>query len=79
MVKAVEAHADVPWVVLYVKRWLTAPLALPDGTLQPRDRGTPQGGLCSAEHKDPYEQCRVMRSAGRQGLVTAIFGVDHCA
>jgi hypothetical protein len=32
MVKAVEAHADVPWVVLYVRRWLSAPLALPDGT-----------------------------------------------
>jgi len=27
----------------------------------------------------PYEQRRVMRSAGRQGLVTAILGVDHCA
>ncbi len=26
--------------------------------------GAPQGGLCSAEHNDPYEQCRVMRSAG---------------
>ena len=47
MVKAVEAHADVPWVVLYVKRWLTAPLALPDGTLQQRDRGTPQGSAVS--------------------------------
>ena len=43
MVKAVEAHTDQPWVVLYVKRWLAAPLALPDGTLQERDRGTPQG------------------------------------
>jgi RNA-directed DNA polymerase len=43
MVTAVQAHADVPWVVLYVKRWLTAPLALPDGTLLQRDRGTPQG------------------------------------
>ena len=43
MVKAVTAHADVPWVVLYVKRWLCAPLALPDGTLRQRDRGTPQG------------------------------------
>jgi RNA-directed DNA polymerase len=47
MVKAVEAHADVPWVVLYVKRWLTAPMQLPDGTLQPRDRGTPQGSAVS--------------------------------
>ncbi len=47
MVKAVQAHAAVPWVVLYVKRWLIAPLALPDGTLQQRDRGTPQGSAVS--------------------------------
>jgi len=47
MVKAVAAHADVPWVVLYVKRWLSAPLALPDGTLRQRDRGTPQGSAVS--------------------------------
>ena len=31
----------------HIKRWLTAPLALPDGTLQPRDRGTPQGSAVS--------------------------------
>ena len=43
MVKAVEANTDQRWVVLYVKRWLVAPLQLPDGTLQQRDRGTPQG------------------------------------
>ena len=47
VVKAVEAHAADPWVVLYVKRWLAAPLALPDGTLQQRDRGTPQGSAVS--------------------------------
>ena len=46
-VKAVEANTDQPWVVLYVKRWLTAPLALPDGTLAGRDRGTPQGSAVS--------------------------------
>jgi len=47
IVKAVEAHTDAPWVVLYVKRWLAAPLQLPDGTLQQRDRGTPQGSPVS--------------------------------
>jgi RNA-directed DNA polymerase len=47
MIKAVEANTDQPWVVLYVKRWLTAPLALPDGSLQQRDRGTPQGSAVS--------------------------------
>jgi group II intron reverse transcriptase/maturase len=47
VVKAVRAHTDLPWVVLYVKRWLVAPLALPDGTLAERDRGTPQGSAVS--------------------------------
>ena len=32
VVKAVEAVTDTPWVLLYVKRWLAAPLQLPDGT-----------------------------------------------
>ena len=43
IVKAVTAHCDLPWVVLYVKRWLAAPLALAGGTLADRVRGTPQG------------------------------------
>ena len=47
MVKAVEVNTDQRWVVLYVKRWLQAPLALPDGTLCERDRGTPQGSAIS--------------------------------
>jgi RNA-directed DNA polymerase len=47
VVKAVEAHTDDPWVVLYVKRWLAAPLQHADGTLQARDRGTPQGSAVS--------------------------------
>lgn len=47
IVKAVEAHTDAVWVKLYVDRWLRAPLQLPDGTLQMRDRGTPQGSAVS--------------------------------
>ena len=47
IVKAVEVVTDVSWVLLYVKRWLTAPLRLPDGTLQERDKGTPQGSAVS--------------------------------
>jgi RNA-directed DNA polymerase len=47
IVKAVEAHTDVPWVLLYVKRWLAASVRLPDGTLAERDRGTPQGSAIS--------------------------------
>jgi RNA-directed DNA polymerase len=47
VVKAVEAHTDLPWVVLYVKRWLAAPVQQPDGVLAARDRGTPQGSAVS--------------------------------
>lgn len=47
IVKAVQANTDQPWVILYVKRWLQAPVQMPDGTLQQRDRGTPQGSAAS--------------------------------
>jgi RNA-directed DNA polymerase len=47
IVKAVQANTDLGWVVLYVQRWLQAPLQLPNGTLQERDRGTPQGSAVS--------------------------------
>jgi group II intron reverse transcriptase/maturase len=47
MVKAVEANTGQPWVVLYVRRWLAAPVQSPDGTLRQRDRGTPQGSAVS--------------------------------
>jgi RNA-directed DNA polymerase len=47
IVKAVEVVTDTPWVLLYVKRWLAAPLQRPDGTLLERDKGTPQGSAVS--------------------------------
>jgi RNA-directed DNA polymerase len=49
MVKAVQANISTEqrWVLLYVRRWLAAPLQLPDGTLVQRDRGTPQGSAIS--------------------------------
>lgn len=47
MVKAVEVNTDQKWVVLYVKRWLTAPIQMPDGKIVERDRGTPQGSAVS--------------------------------
>lgn len=44
---AVGKHTDLPWVLLYVRRWLVAPVQRPDGTLVARDRGTPQGSAIS--------------------------------
>ncbi len=45
--KAVAHHTDLRWVLLYVERWLKAPLELEDGSLVERDRGTPQGSAIS--------------------------------
>jgi RNA-directed DNA polymerase len=42
-----EANTELPWVVLYLKRWLHAPVQLADGSLRERDRGTPQGSAIS--------------------------------
>ncbi|MEO8221300.1 MAG: group II intron reverse transcriptase/maturase [Specibacter sp.] len=47
VLKAVGAHTEAPWVLLYVKRWLAAPLQHSDGVLVGRDRGTPQGSAVS--------------------------------
>jgi RNA-directed DNA polymerase len=47
VLKAVAHHTDLRWILLYVERWLKAPLQLEDGTFQPRDRGSPQGSSIS--------------------------------
>ena len=75
----VRARVEDKRVLALVKAFLKAGMLTELGEHRDTLTGTPQGGLCSAEHKPPYEQRRVMRSAGLLGLVTAISGVDHCA
>ena len=45
--RAVAHHTEVTWVRLYIARWLRAPVQRPDGTMEQRARGTPQGGVIS--------------------------------
>jgi RNA-directed DNA polymerase len=47
LMKAVRAHIQEKWVLLYLERWLTAPFESEDGTQVARERGTPQGGVVS--------------------------------
>lgn len=47
MMKAVLRHGPPAWVSLYVERWLKAPVLCEDGTLEAREKGTPQGGVIS--------------------------------
>jgi RNA-directed DNA polymerase len=47
LLKAVRRHTDCPWVLLYIERWLKAPVQMEDGSVVPRTAGTPQGGVIS--------------------------------
>lgn len=47
LLKAVRRHTDCRWALLYIERWLKAPMQGSDGSLQPRTMGTPQGGVIS--------------------------------
>jgi RNA-directed DNA polymerase len=47
LIRAVKKHAKEQWMVLYIERWLKAPVQEEDGQLVPREKGTPQGGVIS--------------------------------
>ena len=65
-------------VLALVKAFLKAGILDEDRVLRATDTGTPQGGLCSAEHNPPYEQWRVMPSADLSGLVRACRRFERC-
>jgi len=43
--KALRYHCNCKWVLLYIERWLKAPLQENNGILTLRKKGTPQGGV----------------------------------
>ena len=45
LMRAVRRHTQCRWMLLYIERWLKAPVQMTDGTLVQRDKGTPQGGV----------------------------------
>src|SRR5262250_3092897 len=47
LLRAVKKHASEQWIVLYIERWLQAPVQEENGRLIPREKGTPQGGVAS--------------------------------
>ena len=47
VMRAVGKYTQCRWILLYVRRWLEAPVQQEDGTLVPRTKGTPQGGVVS--------------------------------
>ena len=47
LLKAVRKHCKERWILLYIERWLKAPIKLPNGKMQEPTAGTPQGGVIS--------------------------------
>jgi RNA-directed DNA polymerase len=47
LLKAVGHHTDEKWILLYIERWLKAPMKMPDRSLVQRAKGTPQGSPIS--------------------------------
>ena len=47
VMRAVRHHTQVPWILLYVERWLRAPVQHADGRLEDRTKGSPQGSVIS--------------------------------
>ena len=47
LMRAVRRHTDLPWVLLYVQRWLKAPVEHVDGRREERTNGSPQGSVIS--------------------------------
>jgi RNA-directed DNA polymerase len=47
LMRAVRKHTGCKWIRLYIQRWLTAPVQMPDGALVNSEKGTPQGGVVS--------------------------------
>jgi RNA-directed DNA polymerase len=44
LMRAVRKHTQCKWILLYIQRWLTAPIQQTDSTLVNRTTGVPQGG-----------------------------------
>lgn len=47
MMRAVKVHTQEKWIILYIERFLKAPMKMPSGELKERLTGTPQGGVIS--------------------------------
>jgi RNA-directed DNA polymerase len=62
VMKAVTAVTDCRWVLLYVERWLAAPFVRPNGAVEERSKGTPQGSAVTAP-----TQSRTSSLSGRFG------------
>ena len=83
LMKAVRKHTDNPWVILYIQRWLKAPFQMPDGKVEERTKGTPQGGVISPVLANlflhyAYDKWMEKNHPGKPFARYADDGIAHC-
>src|SRR5262249_19021169 len=64
------------WVVLYIERWLKAPMQEEDGRLTPRAKGTPQGGVVTPLTQKVISSLKEQLRGGEKGTHYLIYVVN---
>jgi group II intron reverse transcriptase/maturase len=83
LMKAVKLHTDSKWILLYIERWLKAPMQMPDGEIISRTCGTPQGGVISPVLSNlflhyVFDKWMTVHHKGIPWCRYADDGVTHC-
>lgn len=83
MMQVVRKHTDSKWMILYIERFLKADIIMPDGTVNKRSSGTPQGGVISPVLANLYmhyafDRWMVTQNPNNPWARYADDGVVHC-
>jgi len=83
MMQVVRKHTDSKWMILYIERFLKADMVMPDGTVNQRTSGTPQGGVISPVLANLYmhyafDRWMVTQNLNNPWARYADDGVVHC-
>src|SRR6185295_1947569 len=77
LMRAVRKHTDCPWALLYIDRWLKAPMQMADGSLIGRERGTPQGGVISPLLAKDAAAVRIPQTASQEQAAVLWLGLHR--
>jgi hypothetical protein len=73
LLRAVRKHTNCAWVLLYIERWLKAPVLLENGTLEPREKGSPQGSVITPLTQKVISSSNAQLRDGEPGTPCLIF------
>jgi len=75
LLRAIRKHVTCKWALLYIERWLKAPMMQEDGTTIKRDRGTPQGGVVTPLTQKVISSSKGQSRVGEQGTRCLTFAL----